>query len=52
MIGGGIGYWRGELGYSLGISKQTDDGRVIIKIGGTGNSRGRVGASAGVGIQF
>jgi autotransporter adhesin len=52
VIGGGVGVWRGQAGYSLGIGKATADGRFVFKITGTVDSQGEKGATAGFGIQF
>jgi autotransporter adhesin len=52
MVSGGFGYWHGQSGYSLGVAKTTDDGKWSFRAGGTVDSQGTTGASAGFGIQF
>jgi trimeric autotransporter adhesin len=52
MIGIGTGTWDGESAFALGGSMATADGRFVLKIGGTVNTRGKAGGSAGAGIAF
>ncbi|MET0251473.1 MAG: YadA-like family protein [Novosphingobium sp.] len=52
IIGGGISTWGGEQGFAIGVSKATPDGDVVIKAAAALNSRGKGGATAGVGFAF
>jgi autotransporter adhesin len=52
IIGAGASMWQGEAAFAVGVSKASDNGRVIIKATGTYNTRKKGGAAVGVGIQF
>ncbi len=52
MLAVGTGTYGGQSAVSVGFSKATDDGRFVLKAGATYNSRGRVGANAGIGWQM
>ena len=51
-FGGGIGIWRGQTGYSLGLGKMTDDGRWTFRAAASLDEHGSGGGSVGFGIQF
>ncbi|MBS1174398.1 MAG: hypothetical protein H6R05_529, partial [Burkholderiaceae bacterium] len=46
------GTYQGETGYAVGFSTISDNGKWIIKATGSGNSRGKYGASIGAGYQW
>ena len=46
------GTYEGEAGYAIGFSTISDNGKWIIKATGSGNSRGKFGASIGAGYQW
>jgi autotransporter adhesin len=52
IVGMGISTWQGEQAIALGLSKSSDNGRIIVKATATYNTRGQGGAAAGVGLQF
>lgn len=52
MIGGGVATWQGQQAFAIGISKSDSEGRFVVKAGATYNTRGKGGASAGVGFAF
>ncbi|TNE39752.1 MAG: hypothetical protein EP321_14425 [Sphingomonadales bacterium] len=52
MAGVGVSTWMGQQAIAFGISKASDNGRVIIRATGSYNTRGHGGVSAGVGVQF
>lgn len=52
MIAGGIGVYRGKVGFAVGGSFRTDNGQSVFKVGVTYDSSSHVGASAGAGFQF
>jgi autotransporter adhesin len=52
MVGFGTSYWQGETAIAMGVSRASDDGRLIIKAGATYNSRNQGGANAGFGLAF
>lgn len=52
MVGMGVSTWQGQQAIAVGLSKAADNGRIVVRASGTYNSRGKGGASAGVGLQF
>jgi autotransporter adhesin len=52
MIAMGAGTYGGQSAVALGVLKAFNDGRTVMKLGGSYDSQGRVGASGGVGYQF
>ncbi len=52
MLAIGGGTYRGQSAVAIGASRAFNDGRAVVKAGGTYDSRGYVGANAGVGFQF
>ncbi|OBX04581.1 hypothetical protein QV06_06020 [Gallibacterium genomosp. 3] len=52
MISVASGYYGGENAVAIGISKVSDNGKVIFKVSGTSNSQGKMGMNAGVGYQW
>lgn len=53
MIAGGIGVWRNESAFALGLSKAFNDGHTVVKGGATMTTRSNMfGANIAVGYQF
>jgi len=52
MVGGGIGHYRGETAFALGVSTTFSEGRGVVKAGGTLDTHGKGGFSAGAGFSF
>ncbi len=52
MIAMGFGTFQGQTALAVGLSKALSDDHTVVKLGATYNSRGSVGANAGVGYQF
>lgn len=52
MLGFGMSTWQGEHAVAMGLSKVSDNGRLIIKASAAYNSRNQGGANAGFGIAF
>lgn len=52
MVGMGVGTWQGESAIAMGVSKASEDGTFVVKVGGAYNTRSEGGASAGFGIAF
>ena len=52
MIAAGMATYDGQSALSIGVSKLSDNGRWVFKFGGSTNTRGNVGAGAGVGFHF
>ncbi|MFC0323013.1 YadA-like family protein [Gallibacterium melopsittaci] len=44
--------YAGENALALGVSKVSDNGKIILKLSGNSNSRGKVGVTAGVAYQW
>ena len=52
MIAGGVGVYRGRVGFALGGSYRAPNGQSVYKVGVTYDSSKHVGANAGVGFEF
>ncbi len=52
MLGMGVSTWQGERAIAIGFSKASDNGRVVVRIAGSMNTRRKGGANAGVGFAF
>ena len=52
MIGGGIATYNGESAVAIGFSKLSADGRWVMKLNGTADTQGNVGAAIGAGFHF
>ena len=42
----------GEQGYAMGLSHVMENGHVVLKVTGSGNSQGHFGGSVGAGFQW
>lgn len=52
MIAGSLGTYRSEKAFAIGFSHVTDDNRKVIKVNGSGDTRGYFGMSVGAGYQW
>lgn len=52
MIAVAAGTYLGEQGYAVGISHIMENGHVVLKVTGSGNSQGHFGGSVGAGYQW
>jgi autotransporter adhesin len=52
MLAAGVGNYQGQAALAVGMSKLSEDSRWIVKLGGTANTRGKVGVGAGVGFHW
>ncbi len=52
MVALGVGTFQGESAFALGGSVASKEGDVVFKLSGTYNTRGDLGASAGIGFGF
>jgi len=52
MVGGAIGHYRGETAFAIGASTTFNDGAGVLTVGGTIDTNGKGGFSAGAGISF
>jgi autotransporter adhesin len=51
MMGGAVGYYRGQTAFGFGLSTTLSD-RVVVKASGTVDTHGKGGMAAGAGIAF
>ena len=52
MFSMAAGTYLGEQGYAMGLSHVMDNGHVVLKVTGSGNSQGHFGGSVGAGFQW
>lgn len=52
MLGFGVSTWQGERAIAVGFSKASDNGRVMVRVAASLNTRSEGGANAGVGFAF
>ncbi|OOF49540.1 hypothetical protein BKK52_03230 [Rodentibacter trehalosifermentans] len=52
MVAVAAGAYQGESAVAVGYSRASDNGKLILKLQGDTNSRGKVGGSVGVGYQW
>ena len=52
MFSMAAGTYLGEQGYAMGLSHVMENGHVILKVTGSGNSQGHFGGSVGAGFQW
>lgn len=52
MLSAGVGNYEGETSLAVGVSKLSENGKWVLKLGGSANSRGKVGIGAGVGFHW
>jgi autotransporter adhesin len=52
MFSAGVGTYQGQSALAIGMSKLSDDNRWVVRLGGTANTRGKVGVGAGVGFHW
>lgn len=48
----GVGSFHNESAIAMGMSKATDNGKVVMKLSGTAKGRGDVGMGAGLGYHW
>lgn len=52
MTAVGLGSYQGQTAIAVGASAITDNGRWVLKLGGTTNTRGQTGVGVGAGYQW
>lgn len=52
MIGAGVAGYGSESSLAVGLSTLSDNGRWVLKLNGSANTRGKYGAAAGAGITW
>ncbi|MDO4697164.1 MAG: YadA-like family protein, partial [Pasteurellaceae bacterium] len=48
----GTGYYRGSSSLAVGLSRVSDNGRIVIKINGSASNKGDFAAGAGIGFNW
>ena len=52
MVGAGIGNYKGQSAVAIGLSKSSDNNRVIFKMSGSATTQGDYNIGAGIGYQW
>ena len=52
MLTGGVASYNGEGAVAVGLSKLSDNGRWVLKMSGSADTKGNAGASIGAGFHF
>jgi autotransporter adhesin len=52
MMAAGIGHYEGQSAMSIGISNFSENGRWVLNVNGSANTRGKAGAGVGVGFHW
>ena len=52
LVGIAAGSYQGQNGLAVGMSRISDNGKIIIRLSGTANTQGKTGVAAGVGYQW
>ena len=52
MMTAGVGYYEGQSAVAVGISNFSENGRWVVNLNGSANTRGKVGAGVGVGMHW
>ncbi|WP_118795312.1 YadA-like family protein [Haemophilus haemolyticus] len=52
LVGIAAGNYQGQNGLAIGMSRISDNGKIIIRLSGTANTQGKTGIAAGVGYQW
>ena len=52
MVGGGISSYNGEGAVAVGLSRVSDNGRWVMKVNGTADTKGNAGGAVGAGFHF
>lgn len=52
MVAAAVGSYDGEGAMAMGIARVDNEGKWVLKAGGTLNSRGKIGAAVGAGYQW
>ena len=52
MVGAGIGNYKGQSAVAVGLSKSSDNNRVIFKMSGSATTQGDYNIGAGIGYQW
>ena len=52
LVGIAAGNYQGQNSLALGMSRISDNGKIVIRLSGTANTQGKTGIAAGVGYQW
>lgn len=52
MLTGGVASYNGQGAVAIGLSKLSDNGRWVIKMDGTADTKGKAGGAVGAGFHF
>ena len=52
LVGIAAGKYQGQNSLALGMSRISDNGKIIIRLSGMANTQGKTGVAAGVGYQW
>ena len=52
LVGIAAGNYQGQNSFAAGMSRISDNGKIIIRLSGTANTQGKTGVAAGVGYQW
>ena len=52
LVGIAAGNYQGQSGVAVGMSRISDNGKIIIRLSGSTNTQGNTGVAAGVGYQW
>lgn len=52
LVGIAAGNYQGQNSFAEGMSRISDNGKIIIRLSGTANTQGKTGVAAGVGYQW
>ncbi len=52
MVAAGVANYQGQSAMSFGVSNFSDNGRWVVNLNGTANTRGNAGAAVGVGFHW
>jgi len=52
MLSAGVGSYGGEAAMAIGMSKLSENGRWVVKVSGSADSRGKFGVGAGAGFHW
>ena len=52
LVGIAAGNYQGQNSLAVGMSRISDNGKIIIRLSGTANTQGKTGVAAGVGYQW
>jgi autotransporter adhesin len=52
MLAAGVAHYEGQSAMSIGVSNFSENGRWVVNVNGSANTRGKAGAGVGVGFHW